>query len=59
MSFGCGVNPTAVYPVVVAPPYLPPPGTVVAPAEVGRGQVQPGVVLAPPPAMVPVNTKIW
>ncbi|CAN6352248.1 unnamed protein product [Urochloa humidicola] len=58
MSFGCGLKPAAVYPVVT-PPYLPPaaasglmPPAAAAPRGLETGHVRPGVVLAPPPAMV-------
>ncbi|CAL4905414.1 unnamed protein product [Urochloa decumbens] len=47
MSSGRGMKPAAVYPVV-APPYLPP-----AAAAAPGVLVRPGVVLAPPPAMIP------
>ncbi|RLM99522.1 transcription factor PIF1-like [Panicum miliaceum] len=48
MSFGCGgVKPAAVYPVM-SPAYLPP----------AAAAVRPGVVLAPPPAMVPFGPML-
>ncbi|CAN6361681.1 unnamed protein product [Urochloa humidicola] len=64
MSFGCGVNPAAVYPVVAAPPYLPPaagliPPAAAAPGGLVRGHLRPRVVLAPPSAMVPFGPLVY